>query len=104
MLHAYLIWCQCHNQKQFGTDETKEDYENKIKNEKIWGEKFFIDISAMYECHQQIKETTTRLENMGIKPFVGTLKTSWTDTEKTIILKVVIAGNYIHQIEKHMNE
>lgn len=99
MLHAYTVWSQYHNQRKFGTDETKENYDNMVKNEKFWGEKFFIDISAMYECEQQIKEITQRLEHLGIKPLVGVNRSAWANSEKAIILKIVIAGK-IFQIDE----
>lgn len=93
MLHAYTVWSSYHNQRKFGTDDTKENYEAMMKNEKFWGEKYFIDISAMYECEQQIREINKRLEGLNIKPMVGMNRSGWTNSEKAIILKIVITGN-----------
>lgn len=92
MLHAYKVWSQLHNQKKFGTTDTKENQQKMIRSELEWADKFGIELAALYECQQQIKELEIRLERLKITEPTGVNKVRWSNSEKSIILKVVIAG------------
>lgn len=42
-----------------------------------------------------VKEITERLERLGIKECMGVNQATWSPAEKSIILKVVIAGSIL---------
>lgn len=93
LLHAYTVWEKYHNEKRFGTGRTKEDSEKMKENETKWANRYFLEVAALYECYTQKQEITKRLERLGISPRTGYNRVIWSNSEKSIILKVVIAGN-----------
>lgn len=95
MLNVYNVWAKLHNQKKFGTDDTRENLEKKRISERLWADKYCIELTALYECQQQIVEIQRRLDRLGIKQPTGVNQVMWTNNEKSVILKIVIAGNMI---------
>lgn len=98
MLHAYNAWSYKHNHKFFGESKTRKDREQMKRAEREWGDRFCLDIDALDECHVQVNEIRCRLERMNIKPGIGMNCIQWNDSEKAIILKVVIAGAFYPNI------
>lgn len=86
MLHAYNIWCHARRHSFYGPA--------KRQSEREWANKFCLDLDALHECEIQIKEIKSRLERMNIKAGQGLNNVQWGDSEKSIILKVVISGAF----------
>lgn len=94
LLNVFTIWTKLHNEKAFGTDHTLEHREKMKKDEKDWADRHFVELSALYECYQQKSEIEKRLQGLGICQRTGVNRVQWTNNEKAIILKVIIAGSY----------
>lgn len=94
MLHAYNAWSYSHNHGIFGESNTRAARERMERTERDWAERFCLDIDALHECHVQVNEIKSRLERVKIKSGVGLNYVQWNDNEKSIILKVVIAGGF----------
>lgn len=92
MLHAYNVWRQMHKDRSFGESNTRNELVDLRKAENVWGDRFGLDITALYECDQYVKELKKRLERLGIMQQTGPNAVKWTVNDKSIILKVVIAG------------
>lgn len=75
-----------YNQGEFGRKAEQRRAEHDFCN------KHGLDVRSMNECHQLVQELTKRLDKLGIKQITGVDRLRWTDREKSIILKVVIAG------------
>lgn len=86
MLHAYNTWSYARRNGFFGA--------TKRQSEREWANKFCLDIDALHECEIQINEIRSRLERMKIKAGQGVNNVQWNDSEKSIILKVVISGAF----------
>lgn len=96
LLNVFTIWNKLHNEKAFGTDHTNERREQMKQNEKVWASRYFVELSALYECYQQKNEIEQRLQRLGIHHRTGVNRVQWTDNEKAIILKVIIAGTLLY--------
>lgn len=94
MLHAYNAWSYSHNNGMFGESNTHAARERMKRTERDWADRFCLDIDALHECHVQVNEIKSRLERVKIKSGVGLNYVQWNDNEKSIILKVVIAGGF----------
>lgn len=94
MLNVYTVWTKLHNERAFGTDHTKESRQKMKMFEQEWANRYYIEVAALYECQQQIEEVGQRLQQMGIQPSTGYNRVRWTENEKAIMLKVVIAGAF----------
>lgn len=88
ILNAYRIWTLKYNQKIFGRSKEQQ------KAEQDFCRKHYLDIRSINECHQLVRELTLRLDKLGIYETCGPNRVHWTDQEKSIILKVVIAGAF----------
>lgn len=93
MLHAYNSWIYAHERQLFGNISTTTQSQRK-REEREWADQFCLDIDALYECRVQIAEIKKRLERMNITSGQGSSRVQWNDNEKSIILKVVIAGAF----------
>lgn len=94
MLHAYKAWAYSHNSGVFGVASNYKEREQMKNAERAWGQKFGLDIDALQQCHIQINEIKCRLERINITSEKGVNAVHWDDNEKSIILKVVIAGAF----------
>lgn len=94
LLNAFTVWTKLHNEKAFGTDHTKESRRKMKLAEQEWANRYFIEVRALYECQQQITEIEQRLRQMGVQASTGYHRVRWTENEKAIILKVIIAGAF----------
>lgn len=93
VLHAYHVWENKRANSDFGPMNGTVNLENMKKKEKLWAERYNLDISGLYECDAYIKEIEYRLLRKGItKDHSGPDRVNWKDHEKMTILKVVIAG------------
>lgn len=98
MLHAYNTWAYAHSRSQFGVATNHKERERMKDAERHWAHKFCLDIDALQECHTQINEIKYRLERINIKSEQGVNAVQWNDNEKSVILKVVIAGAFYPNI------
>lgn len=94
MLHAYNTWAYSHSNAFFGAARNRGERERMKSAEREWAHKFCLDVDALQECHVKIHEIKCRLERMNIKCGQGVNSIQWDDNEKSIILKVVIAGAF----------
>lgn len=78
-----------YNQREFGVSRAEQ-----LRHEREFCRAHCLDIRSMNECHQLVQDLTQRLENLGIREDQGVERIRWTDQEKAIILKVVIAGAF----------
>lgn len=94
LYNAYLTWCSKHNSGYFGTATNKaERFRMKMK-EYEWCEKYRLDADALNECHVQVNELKARLECSRLHTSGETNRVRWSESERAIILKVVIAGAF----------
>lgn len=89
ILNAYQIWTLKYNQCEFGATRREQ-----LRIESAFCRNHCLDIRSMNECHQLVLELTQRLDKLGIRECQGVDKIHWSDQEKAIILKVVIAGAF----------
>lgn len=87
MLNAYNRWKTHSDEKYFGDMRTKVGKDNEDK----WAKSNFLDICALRECHELIKEIRFRVRRMNL---VELSTFDWHDSEKYVVLKVVIAGAF----------
>lgn len=78
-----------YNLREFGGSRAEQ-----LRSEREFCVKHNLDMRSINECHQMVQELTKRLEKLGICELQGGEKIRWTDAEKAIILKVVIAGSF----------
>lgn len=88
VLNAYRIWTMKFNVGEFGKKPEQR------QAERDFCEKHGLDVRSMNECHQLVQELTQRLDYLNIKELAGVDRLRWTDSEKSIILKVVISGAF----------
>lgn len=60
---------------------------------KNWTDRYYLSRRSLLEMTELIKEITGRLDRLGIRERTGVNRTTWSPAEKSMILKVVIAGN-----------
>ncbi|KAJ8674355.1 hypothetical protein QAD02_005617 [Eretmocerus hayati] len=84
-LNAYRTW---------QNEIVSARFKKKSAKEQSWAERNFIQIKVMHEVDYLIRELTMRLERLGIKETVGSEKVQMDDTDRGLILKIVIAGAF----------
>lgn len=92
MYNAYEVWCQ-HSRGSSGGDP-----KGRRRQEIEWAEKHCIDLAAMFECKQLVKELGMRLKRLGVIVEHGAKHAQWRQSEKALILKTVIAGAFYPNI------
>lgn len=101
MLNAYNRWETHRSTNFFGNVRTKEGQRNEAK----WAQSNFVDICALRECHELIKEIRFRVRRMNLCE-LNTF--DWCASEKYVMLKVVIAGafypNYFSRSSRNRRE
>ncbi|XP_015515166.1 probable ATP-dependent RNA helicase spindle-E [Neodiprion lecontei] len=83
-LNAYNVWIR---EKVRGQLSTKAA-------EKSWALRHFIQIRVLREVDAMIQDIEKRLSKMGITETVGTNRVRYTEVEKPLVLKIVIAGAF----------
>lgn len=92
MLNAYKIWSLKHHQREFGmTDEQSQ-------REREFCQKHHLNSRSLQECHLLVQELKSRLLGMGIRDLPGPNQIQWNETQKVIILKMVICGAFYPNI------
>lgn len=86
ILNAYRTWVQKHNKSEFGVGSQKKEREN------LFAREHSLDLRSLNDCHLLVMEIKDRLFRLGLKELINTKKVVWQSCEKSIILKVVIAG------------
>lgn len=92
ILNAYKIWMLKHNQKVFGKSKEQQ------KAERDFCSRHYLDVRSLNECHQLVQELTKRLDKLNIRQSYGADRVRYTEQEKSIILKLVIAGAFYPNI------
>lgn len=82
-----------HQNKRFGTNSTKAERELMNDREKQWADRYNLQVPALRECETYVKDLHLRLKRLQLKA-LSYQKFKWSDTEKNIILKVVISGAF----------
>lgn len=82
-----------HQNKLFGTDRTKLERDQMNDREKEWADQYNLQVPALRECETYVKDLHLRLKRLKLKA-LSHEKFKWSDTEKNIILKVVISGAF----------
>lgn len=93
MLNAYNRWSQMHQNKRFGTDSTKAERDQMDDRENEWADRYNLQVPALRECKTYVKDLHLRLKRLHLNA-LSYKKFKWSDTEKNIILKVVISGAF----------
>lgn len=62
--------------------------------EKVWARRYFINTRLMREVNLLVREITERLQRVHIRETAGVNRVRWSEREKTIVLKIVIAGAF----------
>lgn len=57
-----------------------------------WGRRVYLNIKSLKEMANLVSELTSRLKRLNIYEFSGVHRANWTESEKSVILKCVIAG------------
>lgn len=69
-------------------------------NVKTWAGRYYLNEKSLIEMSLLINEITIRLERLGIKESTGVNRAKWDAAERSIILKVAIAGK---EISRHLS-
>lgn len=91
--NAYKTWKRLRGQGKFGNITNKENQKAVHAAEKKWADANFMEISALRECFEKVKELKVRVKRINLLD-TNDLISKWTKKEKYIVLKVVIAGAF----------
>lgn len=90
LLNAYRTWKRLRNAGEFGNIKK---YNEEVKaTEKKWTESNYLELNALRECDEYVKDLRVRVDRMNLIDCKCDLK--WSRNEKYIVLKVVIAGAF----------
>lgn len=89
MLNAFKVW-----QMKFMITREFGDAPHKVEREVEFCRKHYLDIKSLRECNLMVQDLAKRLNDMNIRPLAGQNAIQWTDTEKVIVLKVIISGAF----------
>lgn len=93
LLNAYNAWKILHS-LVYTDCETIESVQQARKKEKLWADRYNLELAALYECDVLVNELNRRLLNLDIREQTGLTPIQISDNEKRIILKAVIAGAF----------
>lgn len=93
LLNVFKLWKRLRKQGAFGNTANIRDRAAVRQAEKSWAEKNFLEISALRECFECVKELHVRIKRMNLVNCERTLQ-AWNRNEKYIVLKVVISGAF----------
>lgn len=88
ILNVYRIWSLKYNQREFGNSPEQK------RREREFGSRHSVDIRSLRECHLLVAELRDRLLRLNIDEQTGIDRVIWKDYERSVILKVVIAGTF----------
>ncbi|CAH2094465.1 unnamed protein product [Euphydryas editha] len=86
LLNVYKVWNHLRQQKYFGHQGTSEVQ---------WARRFFVQVRALRELDDMVRELRARLAREGIEPAQG--NSPWHKHELPLVLKVIIAGAFYPQ-------
>lgn len=86
LLNVYKVWSQKYNQREFSSDADRKIAEQQF------GRRHAVDIRSMTEFNLLVAELTRRLNNLNIKEQVASERVIWKQHERSLVLKVIIAG------------
>ncbi|KAG4067051.1 hypothetical protein HA402_000042 [Bradysia odoriphaga] len=92
-----VVWSDGSGSDLFAILKAYNAYADRVKKKeeiKNWADRYYLNERSLSEMSDLIKEIKERLDRFGIKDNEDTNRTNWTATEKSIILKVVIAGAF----------
>ncbi|KAJ6634101.1 putative ATP-dependent RNA helicase spindle-E, partial [Pseudolycoriella hygida] len=92
-----LVWSDGSGSDLLAILKAYKSFESRKKefgNTKNWTERYFLNEKSLMEMTNLIDELTERLSRLGIKERSGANRATWSHAEKSIILKVVIAGAF----------
>lgn len=90
LLNAYRTWQRLRANGSFGNIKSNKDRQKIRLAEKLWSRKNCLEIGALYECHELVKELYVRIKRLQLVP----QESDWTEQEKYIVLKVIICGGF----------
>lgn len=85
-LNAYKVW---HHHKMSGFFKRSAG-----GGDLSWAKRYFIQLSAMQEVDILVTDLKERLKQMDIEETVGPERVRWTETEHSLVLKIVMAGAF----------
>ncbi|KAJ4435831.1 hypothetical protein ANN_18450 [Periplaneta americana] len=85
-LNAYKVWYSNHQNGFFSRSAGG--------GEKTWARRYYIQLKTMREVNVLVQDLTQRLKKLGIETTTGYGRVIWSDLEKPLVLKVVIAGAF----------
>lgn len=91
MLNAYTTWEQVNEHYKIGNK--KIDWNQENERQKTWCDRFGLDLKALQECKELIKDIKCRLRRFNLRP-MASRQHNWDEKEKNIILKVIISGAF----------
>ncbi|XP_050079301.1 probable ATP-dependent RNA helicase spindle-E [Anopheles maculipalpis] len=59
-----------------------------------WCQRYMLDLKSLTEMAELVQEITYRLKNANIQVVAGARNARWNDRERTVVLKVVMAGAF----------
>ncbi|XP_037027912.1 probable ATP-dependent RNA helicase spindle-E [Bradysia coprophila] len=92
-----MVWSDGSGSDLFAILKAYNAYADRIKKQqeiKNWADRYYLNERSLSEMSDLIKDIKERLDRFGIKDNEETNRTNWTSTEKSLILKVVIAGAF----------
>ncbi|KAM7362904.1 tudor domain containing 9 protein spindle E [Cochliomyia hominivorax] len=84
ILKSYKVWKSLREQNNLGQEE----------GERAWAKRFFINLRSIKEMHLLVQELKDRLSSLNFREQTTYQRVHWIDREKTIILKIIIAGAF----------
>lgn len=84
-LNAFVVWRHNKEQGVFGPNAIREE---------AWARRYFLQMRALRETATLVRELKERLEKMGISETKGQGRFTWSQQEKPLILKIVMAGAF----------
>uniref|UniRef100_A0A1A9WJJ3 Probable ATP-dependent RNA helicase spindle-E n=1 Tax=Glossina brevipalpis TaxID=37001 RepID=A0A1A9WJJ3_9MUSC len=84
ILRAYRIWTSMREHNSIRDDQ----------NEANWANRFFINLRSIKEMHLLVQEIRARLMSYNLKEQTSYQRVHWMEREKTIVLKIIIAGAF----------
>ncbi|KAI8129774.1 putative ATP-dependent RNA helicase spindle-E [Lucilia cuprina] len=84
ILKSYKVWKSMREQNSLREEE----------GEHAWAKRFYINLRTIKEMHLLVQELKERLANLNFKEQTTYQRVHWMDREKTIILKIIIAGAF----------
>lgn len=93
LLNAYNTWQELREKGEFGVSNGRRERDTVRMAEKKWADQNLLEIAALRECAECVKELRVRIQRMNLID-CNKSNVRWSRNEKYIVLKVVIAGAF----------